>query len=304
MNWNLRSKIFPFVFPLAKKIIDENGHRLQKIPGLRKLISYAYQALKPRGVVLTELQGLKMYLDMRDEGVATEILGYGFYEPYESALFKKVIKPSMTVVDIGAHIGYYSLLAAKIIGDRGRVYAFEPEPNNYHLLMNNIRINGFSNIIATRKAASDKTGKIKLYTDKRNLGAHSFSDKNLTLGSECLEVEAITLDEFFAGSKNVKVDFIKMDIQGAEGLVIEKATETIKNNKHLKILMEFWPRGLSNVGTDPLGLLGKLRRFNFSITVVLQGGIQRIDEPAKILRIAECATPPYVNLFLEKGASD
>jgi len=88
-----------------------------------------------------------MYIDSRDTTVGTSLLKWGFFEKYETKLFKKSIKRGMVVLDIGANIGYYTLLAARLVGDEGKVFAFEPDPYNYSLLRKNIEANRYNNVI-------------------------------------------------------------------------------------------------------------------------------------------------------------
>ena len=89
----------------------------------------------------------------------------GVNEKYETELFKKMVQDGMVVVDIGANIGYYTLIAAKLVGNKGIVYAFEPEPSNYELLCQNIAINGYTNVVPIEKAVSKTSGKTKLYVN-------------------------------------------------------------------------------------------------------------------------------------------
>lgn len=242
-----------------------------------------------------------MYVNAADDVIAPEILAYGFHEKYETELLKKIVKPSMIFVDIGANIGYYSLVAAQLVGQSGKVYAFEPDPINYHLLLSNIETNHFRNIVPIQKAVSNQADSVKLFLDRGNFGAHTLSESNIqTERRGFVEVEAITLDAFFKAEGNSTVDFIKMDVQGSEGRVIEKAHDILKRN-NLKILMEFWPRGLRNMGTEPAELLKKLHNYGFSITLLLDGTIQEEKNVARIVEIGE--SQGYVNLFLEKRRS-
>jgi hypothetical protein len=119
------------------------GKGLSKLPLITRIHSFFYWHIKPTGIVLIDVQGSKMYVDSSDIGVAPFLLEWGFYEKYETALFKRLVKKGMVVVDIGANIGYYTLLAAHLVGDKGKVFAFEPDPNNYDLLCKNIEVNGY-----------------------------------------------------------------------------------------------------------------------------------------------------------------
>lgn len=285
-------------FALLKQAIATRQNIICKIPGLMRLCYYGYRILKPRGIVLAEAQGLKMYVNIEDDVIAPEILAYGFHEEYETELFKKIIKPSMVVVDIGANIGYYSLIAAKLVGESGKVYTFEPDPINYRLLLANIKANRFTNIIPIERLVSNKSGKTKLFLDKGNWGAHTLCEKNIqTTSNGCIEIEAVTLDDFFKDRKIGRADFIKMDVQGSEGLVVEKSFETLRHND-LTILMEFWPSGLRNLGTNPLRLLQHLRQLGYFIKVILHGTNREIGDIEQIAAIGE--TKGYVNLLLEK----
>ena len=290
----LRLRMFSFI----KKEIDARRDQIQRLPGLMRLYHYAYRILKPRGIILTETQDLRMYVHAADDVITPEILAYGVHEEDETELFKKIIKPSMVIVDIGANIGYYSLLAAKLVGEKGKVYVFEPDPLNYNLLVANIETNHFTNIIPIQKVVSNKAGKVKFFLDKGNFGAHTLSEKNIqTERNGYIEADAITLDGFFKGEKENKVDFIKMDVQGAEGLVIEEALEIIKHND-LKIMMEFWPQGLRNLGTDPLTLLKALHDYGFTIRVMRKDEMHELKKIALVMEVAE--EKRYVNLLLEK----
>jgi FkbM family methyltransferase len=292
------------IFSLFIKIIKSlSAKGIGKIPGILRLYNLIYKILYPKGIILIDIQGSKMYVNTQDKGLVPSLLVYGVYEKYESELFKKLIKPGMLVVDIGANIGYYSLIAAKLVGNNGRVYAFEPEPNNYNLLVKNIKINNLANIIPIQKAVSNKRGNIKLFLDKVNLAAHSFSENNIPIQKEgFVEVEALTLDEFFENTtKNSKVDFIKLDTQGAEGLVVEGSTGILSSN-NLKIVMEFWPYGLKNMGTDPLRLLHKLQNFGFRIKLIdeVSQCMKDIEIMEIVRRYGDAKNTDYINLFLEK----
>lgn len=196
----------------------------------------------------------------------------GVHEKLETELFKKMVQNGMVVVDIGANIGYYTLIAARLVGKKGTVYAFEPEPSNYKLLCENIAINGYTNIVPIEKAISNTSGKAKLYVDRAMGDVSSFAKANVLLHSKnlsaCLEVETVTLDDFFERTVgDDRIDLMKIDVEGAEELVIGGADRVLRNNR-LKIFMEFMPDQLRNAGTDPLQLLYKLQNYGFAIKVI------------------------------------
>ena len=245
-----------------------SGRGIGRVPGVISIFSLVYESLRPKGIVLVNCQGNKMYMNAEDSGVAYFILSRGVYEPFETELLKKLLTRNMTVVNIGANVGYYALIAANRIGPNGRVYAFEPEPRNYELLVKNIKENGYKNILPIRAAVGDKKGTLRLFLDRSNWGNPSLAEGNVREKDGFVEVETNSLDGFLEQySKDLKVDLILMDTQGAEGLVLEGAKKIIENNK-LKIIMEFWPYGLNNMGTDALGLLKRLEDSGFRVELI------------------------------------
>lgn len=294
-------KIF---FSLLKTIRNvASGKGFGKVPGVKKVYGFLFIQLKP---TIVFVQGNMMHINPQDRGVGVHLLMKGVYEEYATELFRKMIKKGMIVVDMGAHIGYYTLMSARLVGDEGKIYAFEPYPPSYKLLVKNIQVNGYRNVIPVQKALSNKKGKVTLFLDQRVSGNNSLSRDNVPDLANSIQIESITLDEYFEKDvKNLKVDFIKMDTQGAEGLVLQGMTKIIEKNNNLKILMEFWPFGLRNMGEDPQKLLNKLKQYGFQL--------QRIDEQKQSIENVEvnklmelCAETSlgYTNLLLGKCARE
>ncbi len=219
-------------------------HRLYKLPKGRAILSPIVNMLKPNCLTI---ENHKFYIDKWDTTVSQELLLSGKWEEYETELFKKSIKKGDVVIDIGAHIGYYTLIAARIVGDRGRVYAFEPDPKNFHLLKMNVEENGYKNVILVNKAVADTDGEMRLFLNAENTGDHRIYQSGDQRKS--VNIEVITLDKFFK-NKNKRIDLIKMDIQGAEVRALKGSQRIIKENDNLKILTEFWPRGLYLSGSS------------------------------------------------------
>ncbi len=129
---------------------------------IRKTVVFIITKLKSDYLYVS---GDKLYLDKLD---SLHLSIYNNHEAWETEVLKKIVKKGDIIVDIGAHIGYYSLLFAKIVGNKGKVYAFEPDKNNFKLLMKNIKTNGYNNIIPVEKALSNKNQKIRLYISDEN----------------------------------------------------------------------------------------------------------------------------------------
>lgn len=175
------------------------------------------------------------------------------------AILKKIIKPGMKVLDIGANIGFYSMMFSKLVGETGSVYAFEPDKENFrHLKRNTI---GLKNLSINKIAVSNKSGKIKLYISKDLNVDHNTYDNGEK--RESVEVGTTSLDDFF--NNNEIINFIKIDIQGYDYFAILGGEKVIGRSKKIKILSELWPYGLSKAGVQPSVYLDLLKRFNFQI---------------------------------------
>lgn len=135
-------------------------------------------------------------------------------------------------IDVGAHIGKYTIPAAKIVGKRGLVVAIESNPENYQTLLENIKMNNLSNVIAVNIAAWNQKQKLKLYIGDTQ-GHHSIKE-NFGLGY--IFIDAAPLDEILEDLKVKKVNFIKIDVEGAEREVLEGLITTIKMNRPVMVL--------------------------------------------------------------------
>lgn len=217
---------------IIKSLNSDLKRKLRKVNFLNKLNNYLRKKLRPDFIITKEDKHI-IFLDKLD---SLHLSINGLFEPFQNEIVKKYIKKGDIVLDLGANIGYYSLLLAKLVGEDGKVYSFEPEPSNFALLKKNIKINNYKNIIPINKAVSNKDGKIKLYLNEKDFGMHSTSD--FYKDSKSIEVESISLDSFFK-DKDKKVDFIKIDIEGAEGKAIKGMQGILKENGNIKILSEF-----------------------------------------------------------------
>ncbi len=151
---------------------------------------------------------------------------------------------------------------SKLVGKEGKVYAFEPEPRALLILKNKTK--RVKNVILERKAVGDKNARIKFYLDKSIAGSSIFKDAIYSLEA-CIPVNMISLDEYFRNLKD-EIALIKMDVQGAEFLVLKGMKNLIKKVK--AIIFEYWPDGLRAGGIEPLTLLNKLEMNNFKLFYV------------------------------------
>ena len=242
--------------------------------GRSGLVRAGWRLFAPRlvgDVATARLNGLSLQMFSRDL-FAMNVLLRGNWETYELELFRSSIRPGMTVADVGAHVGLYSLVAADALGGAGKVIAFEPEPANFRLLLRNIEANGFANVTAVQKAVAGKCGALDFYVDPAQSTLHSL--RPLREGqAPSFSVEVTTLDEFFA---NERADVVKMDIEGSEGSVLKGMRGLIRRSPAMKLFCEFNPTFLRAAGTDPAAFVSELAAHGFTVWEISQSGHELI----------------------------
>jgi len=223
-----------------------------------------------------QVMGKTFFADL-DLGAAGGLFEDGKWEPAETAFVQNFLKAGMIVVDLGANIGYYTVLAAEKVGSSGKVFAFEPDRRNFALLRKNIKRNRCQNVIPLRKAVTSKNGSLRLYLSKSNLGGHRVFEPHGEDIWPSRIIESISLDEFFPNGS--RVDFLKMDIEGAEYSAFCGMRRVLEQNPHVVILCEFSPYLLRQSGIAPLSFLQEVRGLGFSIFIFAeQIPVQMTDE--------------------------
>ncbi|MEX2392928.1 MAG: FkbM family methyltransferase [Actinomycetota bacterium] len=228
-------------------------------------------------------------------------LGSHDYEVYESKLMIGLVRPGDVAVDVGAMIGYYTMILGHGVGPKGRVYAFEPDPDNFAILVENASINGYEHVQPRRAVVGAASGTTQLHRapeayrgDGRAYGVPG--------NRPSVEVEMVALDELIAEEVNI----CKIDVQGYEGHVLAGMRELIARSPQLVLFLEFTPTSLELAGTDPAELLAEFKRFGF-VMYEIEEDAHRIrgTEAASLLERARDAngafTDDYSNLLLIKG---
>lgn len=190
------------------------------------------------------------------------------YEPCESRVVRKMIQAGWTCVDAGANIGYFSILLSKLVGPTGRVYSFEPSPDNLESLATNLRLSEAANVTVQAAALSDHIGKAGFATNRRgNLGGSMLDDE----GPEI--VTLTTLDAFMEGHPGEKVDFIKIDIEGSEVACLRGAEGTLKRDRP-SILVEINPNALLKHQTSAGELRSYLEKNGYRLQKITWAGLK------------------------------
>jgi len=168
--------------------------------------------------------------------VASGVLEYflGCFEPDKVRLFERFIQKGKVVYDVGAHVGYFSLLSAILVQDEGQVIAFEPNPDNIRRLRRHIEMNGYSNIKVMGTAVSNKNGEFSFDIDKEN------STTCLSPTGK-IKVKTRTIDTLVESREIPPPDYMKIDVEGAEVLVIKGAESTLKSYRPIIFLATHSP---------------------------------------------------------------
>lgn len=257
------------IFAKIVMFLSRRRLELRRFPPVMKVYKFLYQSLLPeKSVILVPVQEHKLYVDIGDMGgMTSDLVSTGIYEKQTTRVLRNIVTKGMVCLDIGANIGYFTLIAARLVGEEGKVVAFEPEPHNFDLLVRNITLNGYDNVIPVQKAISNKNGRAKLFLNIFDLGSHTLArprrnDKSFS--QDTIEIEVQTLDSFFKDYTG-KIDLVKIDVEGAELAVLEGMENIINQNKDLIIITEFSPDCLSRFDSAPEEYLNRLVNYGFRL---------------------------------------
>jgi FkbM family methyltransferase len=205
----------------------------------------------------------KFFISEHDIFIREELATGGVWEAGETANIVQLLAPGMTFLDIGAHVGYYSIIAGRIVGPLGLVLSFEPEPGNFELLVANAWQNGLTNIACFPWAVADVTGFTELHISERNTG-----DNRIFAGDEdwrTTTVRSVALDSL--AILRPPLDVVKIDVQGAEEAVVRGMEGLLGGSPRVVLSVEFWPYGMKLFGSDPRNVLGYYRSLGFQVRV-------------------------------------
>lgn len=201
-----------------------------------------------RREIIKAYDDLKMEIDTR-EYIQAMIYLFGNFEPPTIKFLEEYIKKGHVIIDIGANVGYHTLIFSKLTGENGFVYAFEPEPLNYKTLKKNVDLNNLDNVRCVNKAISEKQETLDFFVSNSfNKGTHSLVYNPIQHSQESIKIDAIPLSHFILENDLNKIDFIKIDVEGAEYEVI-KGMETS--------LIEYKPTLLVEINNEAQETHGK-----------------------------------------------
>ena len=228
------------------------------------------------------VQGFKFWIE-HINALNRSLFFLGIYEPAMTVVIKEIVKPGMQVFDIGSNCGWYTLLMARCVGPEGKVYAFDIVPSLVRLLQKNLELNHLSNVVVTRSALGNQNTVVDFYDDQLS-GTANLSDQ-LVKNKQLDSVPMIRFDDFVQSNQIQRIDFIKCDIDGAEGLFLEGAQQAMM--KTPQMIMEIFDQAQRVFHSSGEELINKLRSYGYQL--------KNIDQKLKELTAADAVHYSSIN---------
>ena len=254
------------------------GHRMQAGGPLRQVVTSYLTSLEfsrreltrqmPAEIDIADLADFKIYFDLNDAAVGKFVRDSN-YEPEVTAVFRNILRPGMGVLDIGANIGYFSMLSATIVGVAGRVFAVEPNQQNVKLLEASRRLNGFQQISILPLAAAAEAGILAL-TTSHSTGTTSLLPDEISALLNARIVPCASLDSLIRPEQ--RIDLVKIDVDGAEYRAMLGCQGIIEHWRPA-IISEFAPGLLPGIsGIDGKGYLAWFGARDYDMSVIRPDG--------------------------------
>lgn len=262
--------------------------------------------IRKTGILTKELQkghvqhnGFNIYFGKEDSGLVEFILTNNDYETETRMAIEGILKPGDVFVDLGANIGFFTLLAARLVGHEGKVFAFEPTPRTKEFLVKNVKENDFSDrVVIENFAISDRRDKVMF---------------NITALSECnsistgevgqydiIEVDTISIDEYFLEKNLKRINCIKMDIEGQELQAIRGMEKINSRYQGIKIIFEYHKENIKKHNLQSIEFFNLLQSYGYNQFTVLFRVPFKINIPDDLNLIEREASRANLNILAEK----
>lgn len=249
--------------------MQDGFHKAPVRTGIR-LISWRARCLFQNGATIRLRRwNLKMFLPSRWRVMGEYIFALReYYEP-ELAYLEEVLSPGKIFFDVGANIGIYTLVASRIVGETGRVVAFEPSIQSFPGLQRNVALNGLTNVIVFRTALGEKTGGARLFHAPDPVANSVHGDP--AWGGESEEITVETLDRVTEQASIKHVDVIKIDAEGAEELVLRGARKVLAEMRPV-VIFEINQEACARFGLSSSGGRELLEKLGYKFHVLQDNG--------------------------------
>jgi FkbM family methyltransferase len=229
-----------------------------------------------------------------DQMIAVTLERDGVWEPEEGEALRQLVEPGMTVLDIGAHCGYFTLMLSKQVGHGGRVVAVEAAPENFALLGANVEAAGAGNVRLVQGVAWRRSGEpVELSLSADNTGDHRAYLPEP--GRRVIKLKSLAIDDLDPALD--ALDLVKIDIQATEQIAIEGMRRTIERFRP-RLMVEFWPRGIRELGDNPEDVVSLYRELGLEIEAIERPGQGPGLSPTELVALADASPTEFLNLLL------
>ncbi len=236
-----------------------------------------------------------LYLHSHDEVITPTLRSTGCWEPDEAAFLRGVLRPGASFLDVGANIGYFTVLGSSLVGRTGNVIAVEPEPRNLDLLRANAWRNRAWNVTVLPLAAHSETGYLSLRLSEENRGDHQvFAGP----GHDGALVPSARLDDLLA---DAQLDVVKIDVQGVDHEVVFGLRDTISRSPGIVLMCEFWLTGMDERGVDPAEVIERYESEGLRVGLLGTGGSVSSCTAEQAIHACRVGDNDFVNLVLSSN---
>lgn len=267
--------ISPFGYSLYARVVKIAGPSFKNI-AFRTMEKFLRLTNRFKGTkIYTTYKSLKLKLSF-DDAFYSGLLFYGVIDAYETQLMEKIIKKGDVVIDVGAFVdGWYTLFPAALVGEEGHVYSFEPAPEYYKRLKENIALNKLKNITLVKKGVYDKAKTLSFYVaEGRSSLLKEQAESYKKTAAPKVTIQTVTLDSFITFNKIKKVSFIKVDVEGVEMNVLRGAIKTLKR-MHPNLIIEIVDEQLKLGGSSKKEVITFLENLGYSTYAFMPEGVMR-----------------------------
>jgi FkbM family methyltransferase len=280
-----------------QKLIDSSDFQTNPLKAIAKRLWWRlWWQTTNRPLVVPFANTLKIQIPKTGSGAG--IYYRGFSEPETAEFFYRFLRQGMVMFDVGAHLGEYTLLAAKLVGASGRVHAFEPQAHLFPVLTESVQMNGFKHVKLNCTAVSDRVGTIEFQVLKEPSMSSIRKRSSPSEIDRIVNVACTSLD-IYEADRQAKIDLIKVDVEGAEKFVFQGAIELLglPPDRSPTWIFEYAPSGYADFGYQGDYILSLLQQHGYTTWQYCGAGqIQRFDPDAQLEDV--------VNLVATKNSID
>lgn len=240
-------------------IVQRSRFRWQQMR-YRAVASYLRMRFPTEHEAQVNVNGYRLIVHL-NTSIGNQLYIHGSFEPRETSLLRAVVAPDDVVVDIGANVGYYTLLFASL-ARKGRVIAFEPIPEQAALIERSLAANGHAHAVVHRLALSREAGEAS-FCVSRDKAFSSLIDTGRVEAARSIRVKTQTLDGFLATEPAREIGLLKIDVEGAEAMVIEGAARTLASGRVKRLMVEMSRENLEACGATQAEIDDRLIRYGY-----------------------------------------